>query len=325
MLNTLSMKSSWSLLGGFCLVLFFAGCAGHQPLPRLDYRPANATGAVPVHEKTPPVVTGMALEAGQSIGHSLTSYALLPGGYAMPISSGPSATGDFNADDQAAFVENLARVLTERGVIKLAEANSEPTATITVKFLKTEHFPEMQDYVLDALVTARAGDKSYEKVHHVSTIDGVNLVARMFQHGIDGRKNAAELLLASVVPELEQWFSAGKTNTVATAPEVIVPLPFDPGALEIAQFLRARYARPSTFWKDGISVRAARPSENVAVIELRWSNSDALPPFCVVDLYAAGQATRAVIRERDSFLSARAHVKEALQEFVQQIPATVQK
>lgn len=307
------------LIAGVLIIIQLAGCAGHQPLPRLDYRPANATGTAPTNEKNTPVLTRMALEAGQAIGHSLTSYALLPGGYAMPISSGPSATGEFNEQDQAAFVENLARVLTERRVITLAAESTEPAAVITVKFLKTEHFPDMQDYVLDVLVSARAGDKAYEKVHHVSTIDGVNLVARMFQHGIDGRKNAAELLLAAIVLELEQWFSSGETPAVTVAREVIVPRPFDPGALEIAQFLRERYARPSTFWKDGISVRAARPGENVAVIELRWSDSDALPPFCVVDLYAAGKSTRAVIRERDSFLSARANVKEALQEFVQQI------
>lgn len=259
------------------------------------------------------------------MGHSLTTYALMPGGYAMPITSGPSPAGAFNTEDQAAFVENLARVLAERDVIKLVATEAGSVATITVKFLKTEHFPDMQDYILDALVTASTSEKSFKKVYHVSTIDNVNLVARMFQNGIDGRRRAAELLLAAVVPDLEAWFN---TTTVVAADAnvgaIFVPRPFNPGAFEIAQFLREKYARPSTFWKDGISVHTVRPSPHVIVVELRWSNSETVPPFCTVDIYSEGNGIRAMIRERDGLLTSRVGVREALQEYIRQIasPAT---
>jgi hypothetical protein len=243
----------------------------------------------------------------------------MPGGYALPVASGPSPTQAFNTDDQAAFVENLARVLIERNVIELANPEAAPPAEITVKFLKTEHFPNMQDYALDVLVKAHSGDRHYERVHHVSTLESANLVTRMFQNALDGRRRAAELLLTSVVPDLENFLANSPTAATGTS-EMLVPLPFDPGALSILRFLHERYARPSTFWKDGINVRAARPSPNVLVIELRWSHTNGLPPFGVVDLYAADSGIRAVIREHNAVLFTRARVKEALQEFIDQLP-----
>jgi hypothetical protein len=298
------------VLIGALAALAFSGCGAHQPLPTLAYR-----GAAPMGSGTP-VETRLELVEGAAIGHSLTTYALLPGGYALPIKSGPSPVTAFNADDQADFVKNLARVLTERGAIRVASADSPPEATITVKFLKTEHFPEMQDYVLDVLITARAGEKTYDRVHHISTIDQVNVVTRMFQHALDGRRRAAELLLASAVEELERWFSSDASAAAPEPATITVAMPFEQCFGEVARFLRERYARPSTFWKDGISVRTAPASESVAAIELRWSNVDGLPPFCQVDIYADGDSTRIVVRERDRLLVAKARVTEALKEFI---------
>jgi hypothetical protein len=310
------------LLVPLLTVFFLSGCATHEPLPRLEYRAAAPMGPATAAEKIAPVQATMTLEAGEAIGHSLTSYALMPGGYAMPIKSGPSPTTDFNAEDQAAFMENLARVLAERGVIKLVTPDDHPATTITLKFLKTEHFPDMQDYVVDALLTARAGDKAYDKIYHVSTIDSVNLVARMFQHPVDGRRRAAELLLNSMVPDLEHWLAASPLTTGKEPEALVVRRPFEQCAPEILKFLRTHYVRPSTFWKGGIDVSAVRPGPNVAVIELRWSDVDAVPPFCVVDLYAAGEVTRITIRERNPFLSSRVHVTEALEEYVKSAAVT---
>lgn len=269
-----------------------------------------------------PIATRLTLEEGEALGHSLTSYAPMPGGFAMPITSPPSPVTDFNTEDQAAFVTNLARVLADRGVIKLVASDADPAAIVTVKFLKTEHFPNMQDYVIDALVTAHAADKAYEKVYHVSTMDQVNLVVRMFQNAIDGRRRAAELLLAAVVPDLEQWFASSTPATTRNAGTIVVPQPFATCAPEIARFLRERFSRPSTFWKDGVTVDVIRPSPGVEEIELRWSNSDALPAFCTVDLYGTGEATRIMVRERDPLLSARTHVTEAIEEYARAASST---
>lgn len=304
------MKNALLLsLAGLAVALFLTGCGGHEPLPQLNYRIATPMSAP---SQTP---TSVVLESGEAVGHSLTSYALMPGGYAMPITSGPSEVTAFNTEDQAAFVQNLVRVLTERGVIRLTPAESHPAASLTLKFLKTEHFPEMQDYIVDALVSARLDGKTYEKVYHVSTIDSVNLVARMFQHPIDGRRRVGELLLAAIVPELEAWFKSPGTAGPASPNALQVARPFTSCAPGLVAFLYQHYSRPSTFWKGGINVQALHPSENVAVVELRW-DSDALPPFCVVDIYGEGDATRITIRERDGLLTSKAHVAEAVQEFI---------
>lgn len=316
------MKPNPLFVSAPCLlaILLLAGCGGHTPLPRLEYRPAPPMGA-PAPAESRPTPSSVEFVPGRAIGHSLTTYALMPGGYALPISSGPSPKQAFNTDDQAAFVENLARVLTERKVIELVAPETEPPANITVKFLKTEHFPDMQDYALDALVKASSGDRHYERVHQVNTMESANLVSRMFQNAIDGRRRAAELLLASVVPDLENFFA--QSGPVSNGNnEMMIPLPFDPGAVEVLRFLAERYARPSTFWKDGINVRAVRPIDNVLVIELRWSHTNGLPPFGRVNLYAADSGMRAQISEHNAVLFTRARVREALQDFINQIPRT---
>lgn len=305
------------VLPAILATLFLAGCGGRQPLPQLNYRGSTPMGSA---SRIP---TSVALEAGRSIGHSLTTYALMPGGYMMPINSGPSTTGPFNAEDQAAFLENLVRVLTERGLIQRAEAKESPAASITVRFLKTEHFPHMQDYVLDVFVTARMAERIYERVHHVSTIDSVNLVARMFQDGIDGRRRAAEMLLAAVIEDLEKWFvSTGAINSADSSKNtetLRVTHPFESFSKEIVEFLGARYVRPSTFWKEGISMLVIEPSRNVAFIELRWANSGGLPPFCLIDLYAEGDGTRIEIQEHDRILLTKVRVTEGIQEFVREV------
>ena len=294
-----------------CVIL--SGC-GHQPLPPLKYKAAAPLGT------KPNIPVQVSLVTGQAIGHSLTSYALMPGGWTMPITSGPSPTGAFNPEDQAAFVENLVRILGERGLIHRATESETPSAEITVQFIKTEHFPEMQDYVLDVLLTVKRGTDSRDKVFHASTIDGVNLAARMFQNGVDGRRNAANLLLAVIVPELEVWLTTDNASAPPSDKSLIVQQPFGTMAPTIVTFLRERYARPSTFWKDGISIHAMQPTERVMTVELRWSHTDSLPPFCVIDLQSEGNSTRITIRERNPLLSAKTHVTEAIQEFISQLP-----
>jgi hypothetical protein len=309
------MSSKPPLIAFICLIIALAGagCATHQPLPQLRYKAAPP-------EKLPPaaIETFVKLETGEAIGHSLTSFALLPGGYAMPITSPSTSATAFNAEDQAAVVQNLARVLTERRLIRLSDG-AQPAAELTVTFLKTEHFPEMQDYVLDVLVATNIGGTPHDKVYHVSTIEGVNLGARMFQRAHDGRRNAAELFLAAAVPDLENWLING-ASTPPPGSVLIAREPFNIVAPKIAAFLHDRYARPSTFWKDGISVRLEQPSERVAAIELRWSDAATLPPFCFVDLYAEGEQTRIVIREKNRLLSAKAHVLEAVEAYLKLTP-----
>ncbi len=152
-----------------------------------------------------PQAVTLRVELGETRGNSSTSYAPMVGGYMMPISSGPHPHLQFNAEDQAAFVDNLARILSERGVVRPVPADGGAQWIVTVKFLRTEHFPEMQDYVLDAVVVVqRGGVTRFEQLYRASTIEGVNVVARMFQNAIEGRKNAAELLLKQVVPDLER-------------------------------------------------------------------------------------------------------------------------
>jgi hypothetical protein len=300
--------------------VLLSGCGGRQPLPRLNYQASTPMGP----ELRVP--TSVSLETGRSIGHSSTTYALMPGGFMMPINTGPSTTGAFNVEDQAAFVENLVRVLTERRVVQLVGSDADPLATIVVKFLKTEHFPDMQDYVLDVLVTARMADKSYERVHHVSTMDQVDLVTRMFlQNGGDGRRRAAELLLAAVVEDLEKWFASPESGNAGTTGTYLVSMPFEECSRELVRFLRMRYARPSTFWKGGISVSAVKPTESVVVVELRWSDAQGLPPFCMIDVHAEPNGTRIAIREseRIRLLETKVQVAEGIEEFVREIQPAV--
>jgi len=307
------LKRSHLPTAGAIVCLFLAGCMGHEPLPDLRYKGATAVAA------QPDLPVSVNLVTGSAHGHSLTSYALMPGGWAMPITTGSSSTGDFNAEDQADFTEALVRLLDERGLLHRAAEGEEPRARITVKFLKTEHFPEMQDYILDVLVTAQFGERERNKVYHINTMEGVNVVSRMFQNGIDGRRNAAELLLAAVVPDLEQWLA--DTPTVSGGKpgrdiELTIPQPYAEASAGVINFLRERYSRPSTFWVSGVGVHVVQPDGNVTVIELRWSGADSLPPFCLVDLYGEGGTTRLVVREKDPLLSAKAHVDEALKEYL---------
>ena len=312
------MKNSIAPLATLLAFSVLSGCATHEPLSTIDYR-APATMASDASAATlPPVPTTAVFEAGKATGHALWSASELPGGYDMDRLEGTDATL-FNAGDQAALLDNLMRVLAAQGVVTPVAAGAKSAATLTVKFLRTEYFPEQQNYVLDVLVTARSGSRTFQRVYHTGTGGNVNRTARTFHHPIDGRRAAAEEMLSAIVPDLGRWFGSAEAETAARDHALVVPQHFERCAPELAAFLSEHYAHSSGSPQDVVDVYAGRAAKGIAVVELRWSNPEALPAFCLIDIYAEGAATRITMHERNPPPAARVHVAEALQEYVQSV------
>lgn len=246
-----------------------------------------------------PIPTRFVVLTGQAIGHRETFTAVSPGplqnaaGGGAPSFSAPDPADGFTAAHQAAAAADIERALQERKLIKPAGPGAPPAAMIEVQFLKTEHFPDKQDYLVDAFVTATLHGNSYARVLHISTF-AVGGATRLFQGANGSRRRAAGMLRTAAVEDLAAWLAAPDRKSQEG---LLISRPFTECSDKIIAFVRERLPKPASPW-DVIQANVIRAGASVTVVELRLAIGDREPPFCLVDIHAAGTGTRIVIDER---------------------------
>lgn len=158
----------------------------------------------------------------------------------------------FLPEHQTAFVMDLTEGLVSRGII--ARSADSAAAAVTIRFLKTEYFPDDRDYFLDALVAVMWADKSLERLYHVTTRDTNGKARGLFPTVAGGRKFVSDTLRGAIAADLAAWFASPGTPP---GDGLRVGQRFDPCSDEIVGFLRDAYG-PHSKREARVEVRVNR-------------------------------------------------------------------
>jgi len=120
----------------------------------------------------------------------------------------------FNLDDQRVFAESLRDELNRLRLLRVASISwqeAEPAdVTIEVVFQRTLVFPVAVRYHLDVAMRLKSGERSFSRRYFVNSADGESLWTNLNTDAAMGKALAATKLMARLIPDIEQFVSAGR-------------------------------------------------------------------------------------------------------------------
>lgn len=192
----------WGLI--LLSLILTTGCA----TPKLV--PVTYTGAVK-HKSD--YSANVQLNTGKVTGYSSTTM-IYAGGIFVPITSGPVPALQFGEEDQKIFLESLRSELQKHGIIaSLSEQPSNEPVEILVNFVQTEHYPNFQEYRITALLQLRHRGKVANKKYNILSSEGDSIWTKMNTSAFQGKKKAAEKLLAAIMPDIEDFLYRLSSDT----------------------------------------------------------------------------------------------------------------
>lgn len=145
------------------------------------------------------------LNTGRVTGHSASSM-IYAGGIFVPVSTGPVPELQFDASDQAIFVDSLKTEMQRHGIVgSISDAAENDTLDITINFVQTEHFPSYQEYKLTVSMLTQYGDLEVANRYEVLSSEGDSGWTKWNTNASTGKKKAAAKLMDLVLTDLQDF------------------------------------------------------------------------------------------------------------------------
>lgn len=163
--------------------------------------------------------TSVELISGVVTGSSSQSMIVVPSaGLYMPVASGPVPELQFNEQDQRVFVDSMRAELARLGLFagaRAAGADAAVDTQIKVLFAQTFHDPEIHAYTLDVAMQIVGGATEFVKRYRIVSNEGDSFWTKMNTNAAQGKKKAADKLMAVLIPDIEAWVKANPVNPPA--------------------------------------------------------------------------------------------------------------
>lgn len=183
------------------ILVGLTGCASPIPLNNITYdKPVSVTST---KKAGVTVISGVVRGSGSS--------TIIPiGTVFVPIASGPNPKFQFNAQDQQAFGESLRSELVRTRILRLTqdEARTQlesPDFSIKILFPQTYHDPSFQEYTLDVVMEILGGKIPLTKQYQVVSSENDSIWEKMNTNAYEGKAKAVKLLLARLIPDIEEY------------------------------------------------------------------------------------------------------------------------
>lgn len=180
------------------------GCATPIPLDNISYSGTNKASTST--EAKIRIISGAIKGDG-------TTTLVPVGGIFVPLSSGPNPELQFNEKDQQQFGQSLEKELAKRGILKRTEAGNEKTPQVNILFAQTRHMPSFQEYVLDVVMEMKGGKEPFLKQYRILSSENDSIGEKWSTNSYQGKEKAAKLLLAKLIPDIDDYFYSIESNT----------------------------------------------------------------------------------------------------------------
>lgn len=110
----------------------------------------------------------------------------------------------FDVEDQYTVARHLERELERLGIARLAHAGR-PDWVWRLAFVRTRHIYDFNEYVLDVELWFGSDRDAVKRRYHVRSAEGDNIMTKMFTDASEGKRKAADKLLAKMIPDIEAW------------------------------------------------------------------------------------------------------------------------
>ncbi|MEM8501404.1 MAG: hypothetical protein AAF542_25570 [Pseudomonadota bacterium] len=175
-------------------ILLLLGCTA--PLVPVKYsQEALITSSLPAY---------IEMNTGKVKGYS-SSTLVYAGGVFVPVNSGPNPNLQFGHEDQSVFIESLKSELVGLDIIGSLAEDPENSLGITVNFVQTEHFPNMQEYKIIATLLLSFGPLVQEHVYEVLSSEGDSFWKKINTNAAQGKEKAAQKLIDQIIPHIEAF------------------------------------------------------------------------------------------------------------------------
>jgi len=169
-----------------------------------NLKPIKYSGSVVQKSNLPAYVQA---NSGRVKGYSSSSL-VYAGGIFIPITSGPVPALQFGEKDQNVLIESLKTELLNNKIIgSLSQKNAINNVQITINFVQTEHFPDLQEYKITSIMHLKYGKKESSKKYTVLSSEGDSTWTKLNTSAFEGKTKVATKLIALLIPDIQKFIS----------------------------------------------------------------------------------------------------------------------